>query len=144
MAVGDRNDPYAAFNFLVEIDGITRAGFQTCSGLASSQEVVEYREGTDPLNTRKLPGLSDTDNVTLSRGVTDDAELWTWRKSVVDGQIERKNLSIVILDATGQEQVRWNLRDSWPTRWQGPSFDATGREVAIESLEIAHEGLEKA
>ena len=144
MPVGDRNDPYRAYNFLVEIDGITRAGFQECSGLDSSQDPIEYREGGDPLSARKLPGLNKYSNISLKWGVTDDAELWDWRKTAADGQIDRKNGSIILLDDAGDEKLRWNFREGWPTKWTGPSFNATGTEVAVEALEIAHEGLEKA
>lgn len=144
MPVGDRKDPFGAYNFLVEIDGITRAGFQECSVLDTTQDAGDYREGTDPLTMRKLPGLITYSNVTLKRGITDDAELWQWRKKVMDGQVERKNMSIVLLDDTREEKLRWNLTNCWPTKWEGPSFNAQSSDVAVESLEIAHEGLEKA
>jgi phage tail-like protein len=144
MAVGDRKDPYRGYNFLVEVDGISRAAFRECSGLETSQDPIDYREGTDPLTVRKLPGLVRYSNVTLRVGVTDDTELWDWRQRAVDGDVDRRNGSIVLLDDTGTEQVRWNFREGWPTKWTGPSFNATGNEVAIEALEIAHEGLVKA
>ena len=144
MAVGDRNDPYGGYNFLVEIDGIARAGFQECSGLDSTQDAGEYREGTDPLTTRKLPGLITYSNITLRRGITDDAELWLWRKTVMGGRVERKNMSIILLDDAREEKLRWNVKNCWPTKWEGPGFNATSSDVAIETLEIAHEGLDKA
>jgi phage tail-like protein len=144
MAVGDRNDPYGGYNFLVEIDGITRAGFRECSGLDTSQDASEYREGTDPLTVRKLPGLIKYSNVTLKRGITDDAELWEWRKTVMAGQVERKNMSIILMNDAREEKLRWNLINCWPTKWEGPSFNATSSDVAVETLEIAHEGLAKA
>ena len=144
MPTGDRNDPFRSYNFLVEIDGITRAGFRECSGLDTSQDPIDYREGTDALTARKLPGLNKYSNISLKWGITTDADLWDWRKQVMDGTIERKNGSIVLLNDTGEEQVRWNFREGWPTKWTGPSFNATGNEVAIETLEIVHEGLEKA
>ncbi len=145
MPVGNRQDPYKAYNFLVEIDGITRAGFRECSGLDSGQDPIEYREGHEkPLTTRKLPGLVKYSNISLKWGITDDADLWDWRTKAVEGKVERKNGSIVLLDDTGEEKMRWNFRDGWPTKWTGASFNATGNEVAIETLEIAHEGVEKA
>ena len=142
MATGDRKDPFRSFNFAVEIDGIARAGFRECSGLDASQDPIEYREGTEGLTTRKLPGLNKYSNITLKWGMTDDAEMWEWRKKAMTGKIERKNGSIVLLDDTGTEKMRWNFREAWPTKWSGPSFNATGNEVAIETLEIVHEGLE--
>ncbi len=144
MAVGDRKDPYRSYNFLVEIDGITRAGFQECSGLDTSQDPIEYREGTDPLTPRKLPGIVKFSNITLKWGLTDDVELYDWRKKVSDGTIERKNGSIVLMNDAGEEKARWNFREGWPTKWTGPSFNASGTDIAVESLEITHEGVEKA
>jgi phage tail-like protein len=141
MPVADRRDPFRAFNFLVEIDGITRAGFQECSGLDVSLDPVEYREGGEPITPRKLPGLAKYANITLKRGITDDQELWEWIQQGVQGETERKNGSIILLDAHGEEQSRWNFRDGWPTKWTGPSFNATDNSVAVETLEIAHEGV---
>jgi phage tail-like protein len=141
MPVGDRKDPYLSYNFLVEIDGITRAGFREASGLDSTQDPVEYREGTDAFTPRKLPGIVKYSNISLKWGITDDQELLKWRQASADGKVERRNGSIVLLNSEGQEKVRWNFRDAWPTKWSGPSFNATGNEVAIETLELAHEGL---
>jgi phage tail-like protein len=144
MVTGARKDPYRAYQFLVEIDGITSAGFRECSGLDAGADAIEYREGSDPTTVRKLPGLAKYGNLSLKRGTTDDPQLWQWCKKAIDGQVERKNGSIIQLDDTGAEKVRWNFREGWPTKWTGPSFNATGNDVSIETLDIAHEGLEKA
>jgi len=141
MATGDRRDPFQAFRFLIEIDGITRAGFRECSGLDSSQDPVEYREGNESLTARKLPGLNKYSNISLKRGITDDKQLWEWRKKAIDGKIERKNGSIVLQDDAGEEKVRWNFIAAWPTKWTGPTFNATANDVAIETLDLAHEGV---
>ncbi len=144
MVVGIRKDPYRAYNFLVEIDGITRAGFRECSGLDSAQDPIEYREGDEKyLTVRKLPGLVKYSNISLKYGITDDEELWQWRTKAVEGQVERKNGSVVLLDDLGQEKKRWNFREAWISKWTGTSFNATGNEVAIETIEIAHEGVSK-
>jgi phage tail-like protein len=144
MATGSRTDPYRGFNFMVEIDGITQAGFQEVSGLDASTDNVDYREGTDPLHVRKLPGLNKYTPITLKRGITDTDELWKWRQTVMDGKAERKNGSIVLLDDTGAEKIRWNFANAWPTKWTGPSFNSTSTAVAIETLEITHEELKRA
>jgi phage tail-like protein len=144
VAVGTRKDPYRVYNFIVEIDGISRAAFRECSGLDTSQDPIEYREGNEPLTARKLPGLNKYANISLKWGTSDDVDLWGWRQKAADGAPERKNGSIVLLDDTGAEKHRWNFREGWPTKWTGPSLNATGSEVAIETLEIAHEGLVKA
>jgi phage tail-like protein len=139
-----RVDPYRAFNFLVEIDGISQAGFQECSGLDASTDTVDYREGTDPGHVRKLSGLNKYTAITLKRGITDSGELWNWRKAVIDGKTERKNGSIVLLDETGAEKLRWNFSNAWPSKWTGPAFNSTGSSVAVETLELTHEEVKKA
>lgn len=139
-----RQDPYRSYNFLVEIDGITRAGFQECSGLDSTQDPIEYREGNEVLTVRKLPGLNTYSNIVLKWGIVDDTELWDWRQQVMEGNVERKNGSIVLLDDVGEEKGRWNFREGWPTKWTGTTFNATGTDVAVETLEIAHEGVLRA
>ena len=139
-----RKDPYRNCNFLVEIDGITQAGFTDCSGLGSSTDPVEYREGGDNTTMRKLPGLTKYTNISLKWGLTDSRELYDWYRKVVTGKTERRNGSIVVLDADGvTEVVRWNFFNGWPTKLEAPSLSAKGNEVAIETLEIAHEGLER-
>lgn len=142
MATGDRKDPYAGFNFLVEVDGITRAAFSECSGLSTDTDPIEYRDGSEDITVRKIPGLKKFANISLKRGITTDLELWNWRKTVLDGLTERKSGSIVLLNEAREEVLRWNFFEGWPTKWEGPSMNATGNEIAIETLEIAHEGLE--
>jgi phage tail-like protein len=139
-----RVDPYRSFNFLVEITGITQAGFQECSGLDTSTDPVGYREGTDPNHERKLSGLNKYSPITLKRGITDSDELWQWRQTVVEGRTERKSGSIVLLDEAGTEKLRWNFSNAWPSKWTGPSFNSTGNTVAIETLELSHEEVTKA
>jgi phage tail-like protein len=134
-------DPYAGYNFYVEWNGIIHAGFRECSGLDATQTPGEYREGTDPLTKRKIPGLVSYSNITLQRGITNNDELWKWREILIKGTAERRNVSIVLLDDTGAEKIRWNLTQCWPTSWKAPSFNATSDELAIESLELAHEGV---
>jgi phage tail-like protein len=143
MAPGRPTDPYRSYNFLVEIDGIARAAFREASGLDTTQAPIEYREGGDPLTVRKIPGLNTYSNITLSRGITLDADLWNWRTAAANGAVRRANGSVILLDDSGKEVLRWNFREGWPSKWTGPSFNATGTEVAIEQLEIAHEGIVK-
>jgi phage tail-like protein len=139
-----RVDPYRGYNFLVEIDGITQAGFQECGGLDTSTDPVDYREGTDAPHVRKLTGLNKYSPISLKRGITDADELFKWRQTVVDGKTERKNGSIVLLDEAGTEKLRWNFSQAWPSKWTGPAFNSTGSSVAIETLELTHEEVKKA
>jgi phage tail-like protein len=140
-----RNDPYRNFNFLVELDGIAQASFMECSGLDATTEVIETREGGDNTTVRKLPGKTTYADITLRRGMTESRELWQWRSDVIVGKVQRKNGSIVLYDLRNSEEVlRWNFVNAWPTRWEGPSLQASGSEVAVETLTIAHEGIERA
>ena len=145
MPTGQRAaDPLRSFKFKVQIDGITRAGFREVSGLDAATDAVDYREG-DEVVMRKLAGLQKYSNITLKRGITDDKDLWTWRSKVMDGKIKdaRKNGQIILLDDEGNEAAEWTFTNGWPTKWTGPAFNATANEVAIDTLEIAHEGLKR-
>jgi phage tail-like protein len=137
-----RHDPYKSFNFRVEIDGMT-AAFTEVSGLESEIEAIDYREGGEENRMRKLPGLRKFPNIVLKRGLTQDAELWNWHKQVADGNVQRRNGSVILLDDHGQEQVRWNFYNSWPCKYVGPTLNAKSNDVAIETLELVHEGLER-
>jgi phage tail-like protein len=145
MPTGGRVDPYRAHNFRVEIDGIQRAGFREASGLDAANDSIDYREGNyEDLGIKKLPGLVKYSNITLKWGMTTDPDIWAWRKSAMDGDVQRKNLSIVMVRPDGSEARRWNLRDAWCTKLTMPSFNATSNDVAIETMEIAHEHMEEA
>src|ERR671930_2379904 len=99
--MANRLDPYAGYNFAVELDGITRAGFRECSGLENSQNAGEYREGTDKnLAVRKLPGLVTHSDITLSRGVTADSKLWEWREEGPKGDLRRHPILLTPIDGT--------------------------------------------
>jgi phage tail-like protein len=142
MATGERDDPFGTFNFLVEIDGVTRAGFSECSGITMETDPIEYRNGNEDITVRKLPGLKKFGNITLKRGFTKDKGLWDWRKKVLDGQTERQSGSITLLNEARQASVRWNFREAWPRKLDGPTFNAKTNEAAIETLEIVCEGVE--
>lgn len=138
---GDRNDPYAGFNFLVEIDNVTVAGFSEAAGLNNESDVIEYRTGAEDFTVRKLPGLKKFANITLKRGFTDSTDLWDWRKKVLDGQTERRSGAIVLLNEAREPAIRWSFQSGWPRKLDGPSLNAKTSDVAIETLEITHEGL---
>jgi phage tail-like protein len=145
MAItGLKLDPYRDFNFLVELDGIVQASFIECSGFGATTEVIEMREGGDNTTVRKLPGKTTYKNITLKWGLTNSKELWTWYQQVVDGIIVRKNGSIVVYDLTNHiEVVRWNFIRAWPTDWEGPTFNAKGSDIAIDTLVLVHEGISR-
>jgi len=136
-------DPYRNFRFLVEIDGIVQAGFSDVSGFGSTVEVIEYREGGDAANVRKLPGKVSYPDITLKWGVTDSRELYDWHLAAVNGAIQRKNGSIILLDDAAQEKIRWNFFGAWPSKWDGADFSAKGNDVAIDTLTVSCERLER-
>jgi phage tail-like protein len=138
---GNRVDPFLNFNFRVEIDGLQVAAFHECSGLESSIDVIEHREGGGPI--RKLPGNNKCANIVLKRGVTANHELYDLHLRALDGQIDRKSGSIILMDRADQEVARWHFEQAWPAKWTGPSLTAEGNDVAIETLELAHEGIRR-
>lgn len=139
---GVRADPYRAYNFRMEIDGLTLAGFSEVSGLTTEGEVIEYRNGDHPfLTTTKFPGLRSYPNIMLRRGMTTSRELWRWRLNVINGKTDRRNGAVVLLDEERKRVVEWRFTSGWLVRYEGPSLNATGNEVAVEAIEIAHEGL---
>jgi phage tail-like protein len=134
-------DPYRNFIFKVEIDGVTQAGFSEASGQEDSNDVVEYREGNEVTTARKLPGLTKYGDVTLKWGLTDTRELWDWRQAVIDGQVQRKNVHIVVYDSQGNEKIRWLFVRAWPSKLKAADMNAKGNEVAVMQLTLSHEGM---
>ena len=138
-----RQDPYLDFNFRVEIDGETAAAFSEAELPEGRIEAVAYREGTDRTNAaRLLPGRVEYGPLVLRRGFAGDASLFQGWQAVSQGTLDRRNVSVVLLDEQSQEVARWNLRRAWPTKCAAPSLNALGNEVAIETVELAHEGIE--
>jgi phage tail-like protein len=139
------SSPYSNYNFIVIIDDARIGGFTEVSGLATETDVVEYREGSDPnAAAKKIPGLHKVSDITLKRGIiTGDTSLWDWRKMVVDGNFEdaRKSGSIIMYDENNQPIAEWEFSNAWPSKIEGPSLNADGNEVAIESLTLANESL---
>lgn len=145
MSGGQRIDPYKNYNFVVEVDGISTAGFSSCVIPDSSVEVIEYREGSDASNgSRKLLGRVKYSNLILKRGLTNSLTLWTWYKSVLTGIADRRMITVTLLDDTRNPVLKWSFSNAWPTRYEGHQLQAKGNDVAIETLEIAHEGMELA
>ena len=144
--MADRHGPYRDVRFLLEIDGIVKAGFSQCTIPENTTEATEYREGTDRSTVRKLWSLTDYGTLTLESGVTDDSiELFEWRQLVEQGNLDdaRRSIAVVILDEEGNPGPRWEFVKAWPSSYDAPDLDATGGEVAIESIEIEHEGMER-
>jgi phage tail-like protein len=139
-------NPYSAFNFTVEIDGAQIAAFQEVSGLDSENTPIEYREGADAMNTvRKLVGAEKYGNLICKRGVTATTELWDWRKEVRDGGTTfppTRNVTIQLLDEKHNPVLKWRLTNAWCCKLSGPSLNAKGNEIAIETMELAYDRID--
>ena len=140
-----RQDPLNNCRFRIEIDGIARASFSEVAIGATTTDVIEYREGTDPAHVRKLSGLTKYGNVTLKRGVTNSMELFNWHKEIVAGQISgnRRRVAIVVADESGGDKARFIVSNAWPVKYDVSDLNAKGNEVFIELLELANEGIER-
>ena len=138
------DDAYASNRFYISIEGVTgeQALFTEASGLQLEIEVFEYTEGGVNSFVHKLPGRTKVGNLTLKRGMTNSKAFLEWISNVALGKIERKNVSIVMFNAKGDELMRWNYDGMYPVKWTGPQYQASGNAAAIESLELAHSGLQ--
>jgi phage tail-like protein len=137
------DDPYRAYNWKLEIKGVPKASFTACTGLGISVEAIRYREGGQNQIVHRLPGPVQYEDVTLHYGLTDSQDLFRWLLTGVQGNVERKDVSIIMLRANGSDEaMRWNLFETWPSAWRGAALDAMSREVAIERLTLVYERLE--
>jgi phage tail-like protein len=134
--------PIPVFHFRVEWGG-TNIGFSEVSGLAVETQVIEYRDGASPdYSSVKMPGIQKYGNITLKRGVMEkDNEFFTWWNTHQLNKIERRDITISLLNEKHEPVVTWKVRNAFPVKVDGGSLKATGNEVAIESLELAHEGI---
>jgi len=136
-------DIYSSSRFYVMIDSMAQAVFTELSGLQVETEVMEYAEGGNNDFVHRLPGRTRVGNITLKRGITSSNDLFKWYMSIASGRkIDRRNISLVMYDTAGMELMRWNFLSAYPVKWVGPQFDATGNVSAVETLELAHAGLQ--
>ncbi len=135
--------PLPAFQFTVEIEGIGASQFSEVTGLNYEAQVIEYRHGREVSGTAmKMPGLKKYGNVTLKRGViSGNEELSDWIQTTTTLDTQRKTVMITLNDEENNPLMKWTLFEAWPTKITAPDFKASGNEVAIESLELAHEGM---
>lgn len=140
-----RQDPLRNMRFRVEIDGLQAAAFSEVLLGATTTDVIDYREGTDPAQLRKLPGLHRFGNITLKRGITSSLELVQWHREILQGQTAnaRRRVVVVVADEAGADQARFVVSDAWPAKLEIGPLDAQGNDVLIETLELANEGIER-
>jgi phage tail-like protein len=141
-----RKDPYGNYRFRVEISGVTQANFCEVIFPESASEVIEHRDGTDPVSgTRKQAGLISNGNLILKWGLTASMELYLWRKLVEQGKVSsaRRNVVVILMDEEFVDVARWEFANAWPSKYKGPDLNAQGNEVAIETLEIVFESMQR-
>jgi phage tail-like protein len=140
---GNVVDPYRAYNFKLVIQGVVQGHFTKVEGLGLKIDRILYRSGGENSTVRVIPGQVEYTPVTLKYGLTDSTEMLQWLFKAVDGKVERRNVSIAMLNDAGSVEVRrWNLLGAWPCDWFGAPLDALGKDLAIESLSIAYDRLE--
>lgn len=136
-------DPYRAYNFKLVVQGLVQGHFTRVDGMAIKVGRLLYREGGERATVRSIPGPVEYATVTLMYGLTSDRTLVDWLFTAVNGAVERRNVSLAMLDDTGSSEVqRWNLVRAWPCEWRGAPLDAMGSEMAIEQLSLAYDRLE--
>jgi phage tail-like protein len=141
---GSHPEPYLKYNFLVEIDGITQAKFSEVTGLNVTVDVIEFREGGDQTAPILIPGLAHYGPLVLKNGLTQSNELCDWMQATVNGSMTRRNLSIIILNAEGSEEARYNLYEAWPSSWSLSQLESLGVGPIVEELVIQYEKFEPA
>ena len=143
-----RPDPFLAHRFKIEVDGLVVAGFSEVSGLQVETEFEEIQEGGQNRYRHKLAKSSKYGNLTLKRGITDSTVLWDWHRSVVEGTVQRKTVHVIVWDVfdpqTRRERWRWSFAKAYPVKWNGPDLKSDASSVAIETLELAHNGITSA
>lgn len=135
--------PLPKFHFLVEWGG-SRVGFSEVTGLDMQVEAIEYREGSSPTFSKiKMPGLAKFSNITLKRGTFEgDKEFYNWMRTISMNKVERRNLTLSLLNEAHEPVLSWKVINAFPVKVQASDLKADGNEVAIETLELAHEGLD--
>ncbi len=137
------SDPLGNFRFQVEFDGVLECGFTDVSGLEGTIEYAEYNIGGLNNYVVRLPKGTKQTALKLKRGMTTSSYLWDWYQDCKDGIIKIKQMSIILMDITGQEAKRWAVKDALPVKWTGPTFSAKSADVAFEEVEITHRGISK-
>lgn len=142
MPTGRTTDHIGRSKFKVEISGVTVASFTAIEGIEARTEVITYVDGDDHL-VRKRPGRTVYSNIIFKRGVINTEELWKWYKTVIDGNVQRQNGSIIVLDEQEGEIFRYNFYDAWPCRWKSLELDAAVPGALIEELEVVVENVSR-
>jgi phage tail-like protein len=135
--------PYTSFRFRIEISGITVAQVSEVTGLQLETETEPYEEGGVNDFVHQLPKRTKYQHIILKRGITDKDDLWQWFQDVVNGDFERKDGAIVLMDPAGDDKWRWDFFRAFPVKWTGPEMRAESNTIAFETVELAHHGIRK-
>ena len=136
-----KTEPYRGFRFTVEVDGVEIGGFSQASGFERTTAAEEFREGGVNDFVHRLATNTTYAALTLRRGIAGDDYLWDWHQRVIDGEVERKTVSVVLKDYAHREARRWEFLDAFPIKWSGSDLDAQTGAVVVEAVEFAHHGL---
>ncbi len=141
--MSNKQYPYLALRFQVELNSLMVGGFSEVSGLEVELQTEDYNEGGVNDFVHKLPKGAIYRNIILKRGMMDSDVLWKWLQGAVNGKIKDANKSgaIILWDSEGNPKWRWEFKDAYPVKWSGPQLRATGNEVAVETLELVHNGI---
>ena len=140
---GERQDPFLAFRFEIRLDDLAVGGFSDCTGLHMETEVQDYPEGGLNTHLHKFPTRTKLTNLVLKRGIVDRL-MWDWYYELTQGQIRFRNGSILVKDpAAATVVMEWQFRQAFPCKWSGPDLNAAQSSVAVETMELCHQGLER-
>lgn len=134
-------EAYPICRFYVMFDQAVQGVFTEVGGLQIETNVMEYQEGGNNGFVHRLPGFTKVSNITLKRGMTKSNDFFKWCTSIASGQLTRRNVSIIMYDTKGDELMHWDFHNAYPVKWIGPQFRASDATAAIETLELAHEGM---
>lgn len=138
-----RKDPFVAFRFEVNLDGLAVAGFSECSGLQWETETQDYNEGGLNTYVHKFPTRTKQSNLVLKRGIVDRV-MWNWYWDLTQGLVQRRTGAVLVYDPSGSTVVmQWEFSDAFPSKWTGPDLNASQNNVAVETMEIVHAGLKR-
>lgn len=135
------SDGHVNCRFYLKCGKLDEAVFTEMSGFQIETEVTEYAEGGQNGHTHRLPGRMKVGNITLKHGMVASNKLFKWCRDVLEGKIQRENITLTMFDSKGQIVVQWDFANAYPVKWSAPQFSADGKNAAVESLELAHDGL---
>ena len=134
-------EAYPNCRFYILIGDSPEGVFTEVSGLQMEMDVTDYQEGGNNNFVHRLPGFTKTNNLTLKRGIIRSNDLYKWCADISSGKIERKHVTVIMYDPAGREVLRWDFLNAYPVRWVGPEFQAANAVAAVETIELAHEGI---